>query len=169
MNNNEYATIKTQTLVSIALYAAIVATVTMFTSIQYTQGGYFNLGDVAVMLLGALIPFRHALIAVSVGSMLADGFVGAIYYMVFTGIIKGLMVVVIHLLRKMLDTKLFFVPFLLGSLLMVILYGVVDAFLLGGYTFYASVSTNLAQGILGFVITTVAYPFSIKLRDYLKE
>jgi len=166
---NKYQEKRTQTIVKIALYSAIVATVTMFTSVQFTQGGYFNLGDVVVMLLAALIPFRHALFAVSIGSMVADVMLGAIHYTLFTGIIKSLMVVVVFLLRHLLKKKYYFVPFLLGSALMVLLYGVVDAIILGGYTFYASVIANATQGVMGFVITSIAYPFSVKLVDYLED
>ncbi len=166
---DKYHNRKIQTIVKIALYAAIVATVTMFTSVQYTQGGYFNLGDVVIMLLAVTVPFRHAIFAVSIGSMLADLLVGALHYTIFTGVIKSLMVFLIFVLRKQVKGKFFFIPFLLSSIMMVLLYGVVDAVLLGGYTFFASMLTNSVQGVLGFVITSIAYPFSIKLRDYLED
>lgn len=163
-----YRSKRTQTIVMIALYTAVVATVTLFTSIQFTAGGYFNLGDVAVMILAAITPFRHALFAASVGSMLADVLAGAIHYSLFTGIIKGLMVLLIFFLRHFLKGKLYFIPFVLGSLLMLVLYGLTDAFLLGGYTFVASVTTNVVQALMGAVLTTVLYPFTTKLQDFLK-
>ncbi len=165
----KYQEMKTQTIVKIALYAAVVATVTMFTSVQFAAGGYFNLGDVVVMLLAALIPFRHAAMAVAVGSVTADLLLGAVLYSPFTGLIKVLMALVVYLMRATLNKKYYFVPFLLASLLMVGLYGLVDAFILGGYTFFASVAANAIQGLLGFVITAFVYPFSMKLRDFLEE
>lgn len=165
---NNYEAKKTQTIVLIGLYAAVVAGVTMSTAIQYTAGGYFNLGDVVVMLLAALTPFRQAVVAASIGSMIADTLSGAIYYAVFTGIIKGLMVLAIYVLRKFLDTKLYFIPMLCGSLIMLVGYGIVDAFILGGYGFMASVTANSMQAILGFVISVAMYPFTKKLRTYLK-
>ena len=166
--SDEYSIKKTQTLVLIALFSALVTTVTLFTSIQYTAGGYFNLGDVIVMLLATILPFRHALIAASLGSMIADILAGAIHYTVFTGIIKGLMVLVVFLLRNLFKTKAYFIPFLLGSLVMLVGYGIVDAFLLGGYAFFVSISLNAIQAGLGFILSSLMYPLVQKLNKYFK-
>lgn len=166
--SENYETKKTQTLVLIGLYTALVASVTLYTSVQYSAGGYFNLGDVMVLLLAAITPFRQALIAASLGSMIADVLASAVHYAVFTGIIKGLMVVGVVLLQRFLSTKAFFLPFLVGSMIMLFGYALVDAFILGGYTYYASLIANLAQGILGTIVSTALYPFAKKLNTYLK-
>ncbi len=163
-----YQTKKTQTIVLIGLYTALVASVTLFTSVQYSGAGYFNLGDVIILILAAITPFRQAIFAASLGSMMADLLAGAAHYAVFSGIIKGLMVLVVHFLYKFLDSKLYFIPFVMGSALMLVGYGLVDAFILGGYTFYASVIANLVQGILGASLATALYPLSKKLMIYLK-
>ncbi len=159
---------KTQTIVLIGLFAALVTGVTLSTSIQYGAGGYFNLGDVVVLLLASLTPLTQALFAASIGSMIADLLAGAIYYTVFTGIIKGLMVLTVFLLRKFLNTKLYFIPFVLSSLVMLVGYALVDGFVLGGYTFMASLIANLPQAVLGSGITIALFPFTKKLRIYLK-
>lgn len=166
--SENYETKKTQTLVLIGLYTALVASVTLYTSVQYSAGGYFNLGDVIVLLLAAITPFRQALIAASLGSMIADVLASAVQYAVFTGIIKGLMVIAVVLLNRFLSTKAFFIPFLIGSMIMLVGYGLVDAFILGGYTFYASFLANLTQGVLGMVLSSALYPFAKKLNTYLK-
>ncbi len=166
--SENYKTKKTQTLVLMGLYTALVTSVTLFTSIQYSAGGYFNLGDVVVLLLAAITPFRQALVAASLGSMIADVLASAVHYAVFTGIIKGLMVVAVVLLSKFLSTKAFFVPFLVASLVMLGGYALVDGFILGGYSAVASLVANLAQGVLGALISTLIYPFAKKLNTYLK-
>ncbi|HZJ86795.1 MAG TPA: ECF transporter S component, partial [Erysipelothrix sp.] len=159
----DYQTKKTQTLVLIGLYTALVASVTLFTSVQYSGSGYFNLGDVIILILAAITPLRQALFAASLGSMIADLLAGAAHYAVFSGIIKGLMVVVVVMFRRFLKSKLYFIPFVLGSLLMLVGYGLVDAFILGGYTLYASMMANLVQAILGSVLAIALYPLSKKL------
>lgn len=166
--NDNYETKKTQAMVLMSVYTALVATVTLYTAIQFSAGGYFNLGDVVVLLLAAITPFRQALIAASLGSMIADVLAGAVHYAVFTGIIKGLMVVAVVMLKRFYNTKLFFVPFLVGSSIMLVGYGLVDGFILGAYTFYASIVTNALQAAIGFVLSTGLYPFAKKLNQYLK-
>ncbi|NLW15246.1 MAG: ECF transporter S component [Erysipelothrix sp.] len=168
MTNKSYGSKKTQTVVLMALYAALVATVTLFTSVHYSAGGYFNLGDIVVMLLGALVPVQQALVAVSIGSMVADILAGAIHYSVFTGIIKAGMVLCIYMFRKTLTKKTYFIPFILGSLIMLVGYGLVDGFILGGYSFVVSVSLNSVQALVGAVVTTIIYPHTKKLYTYLK-
>ena len=164
-----YETKRVQTIVLIALYTALVATITLFTEVPFGPGGYFNLGDVGVMILAAITPVRHALFAASMGSALADLLAGYPHYAVFTAIIKGSMVVAIYLLRRVFKKKWSFVPFIAGSLIMITLYGLTDAFLLGDYTsFWASASTNLVQAIMGCVITIALYPLTTKLQEFLK-
>ncbi len=159
---------KTQTLVLMGLYAALVTGVTISTSVQYGAGGYFNLGDVVVLLLASITPFTQAVVAASVGSMIADLLVGAAYYTVFTGIIKALMVFAVFSCRKFLNTKFYFIAFILSSTIMLVGYGIVDGFVLGGYSFLASCLANLPQAIIGSVLSIAMFPFTKKIRLYLK-
>lgn len=164
-----YETKKIQNMVLIALYTALVASVTVFTVIPFGAGGYFNLGDVAVMVIAAITPLRHAVFAASLGSMMADILSGYAHYAIFTGIIKGLMAVVVYLLLKKLKGKAVSLAFVAGSLVMLLLYGVVDAFLLGGYpSFVASISVNTTQAVIGCIVSMGLYPLTLKLRDFLK-
>lgn len=167
--SRNYELKKTQVLVRIALFVSVVASLTTFTAVSLSGGGYFNLGDVAVMLLATILPFRQALIAASLGSMLADIFVGAAHYALFTGFIKGAMVFVVFSLRPIFKGKLNVVRFASGSLIMLIGYGLVDAFILGNIAFFPSILSNALQAVLGCTIAAVCYPFAKKLMEFLED
>ena len=98
---------RVQNIVLIALYTALIASVTVFTVIPFGVGGYFNLGDVAVMIVAAITPLRHAVFAASMGSMLADILSGYAQYAIFTGLIKGFMAYAVFKLLKRLKGNKF--------------------------------------------------------------
>ena len=160
---------RVQNIVLIALYTALVTSITVFTVIPFGVGGYFNLGDVAVMLIAAITPLRHAIFAASMGSMLADILSGFAQYAVFTALIKGFMAYVVYKLLKRLKGNWVSLAFVAGSLIMLVLYGGVDAFLLGGYpSFIASISVNATQAVMGCIVSMGLYPLTLKLREFLK-
>lgn len=167
--SRNYELKKTQVLVRIALFVSVVASLTTFTAVSISGGGYFNLGDVAVMLLATMLPFRQALIAASLGSMLADLFVGAAHYALFTGFIKGMMVFVVFSLRPIFKGRLSGLRFVSGSLVMLLGYALVDVFILGTLAFLPSLLSNALQAALGCTIAAVCYPFTKKLMEFLEE
>ena len=160
---------RVQNIVLIALYTALIASVTVFTVIPFGVGGYFNLGDVAVMIVAAITPLRHAVFAASIGSMLADILSGYAQYAIFTGLIKGFMAFAVFKLLKRLKGKWVSLAFVVGSLIMLLLYGATDAFLLGGYpSFIASISVNATQAVMGSIVSIGLYPLTLKIREFLK-
>ncbi len=85
-----------------ALFAALCCVSTMVLTIPLPASGYFNTGDVFVLLSGWIIGPLLGPIAAAVGSMLADIFLGAPIYAPATFIIKGVVAFVAYLLSSFL-------------------------------------------------------------------
>lgn len=160
---------KTQTLVLIALWTASITAVTVMIQIPIPIGGYFNLSDVLVLLSVFVLPFRGALLAVSVGTALADILVGAASYAIFTFFIKAMEAAIVYYLWKHFDDKKRWIPFGIAAIVMAFLYGLVDGFLTGNaVVILTSTAYNAIQAILNAVLATLLYPYVIRLRDNLR-
>ncbi len=160
---------KTQTLVLIALMTASITAVTVMVQIPIPIGGYFNLSDVLVLLSVFILPFRGALLAVSLGTALADILVGAASYAVFTFFIKAIEAAGVYYLWDRFSEKNRWIPFTIAALLMAFLYGLVDGFLSrSAAMIITSTAYNSIQAILNAVIATLIYPYVIRLRDKLR-
>ncbi len=160
---------QTQLLVVTSLMVTVVLATTMFTSIPLAQG-YLNLGDLVIYIIASVMPLNVALIAAGLGSALADILVpGAAVYAIFTLFIKVTMVLIVHLFRQYLDTKLRFVPFFLASAAMLVLYGLVDSFLLSTIDyFWVSFAANMPQAIISPALASLLYPQYMRLKVLLK-
>lgn len=91
-----------KTLAFTALFAALCCVSTMAITIPLPASGYFNTGDVFVLLAGWILGPLFGPIAAAVGSMLADIFLGAPIYAPATFIIKGIVAFVAYLLSAFL-------------------------------------------------------------------
>ena len=139
-----------------AVFAAIICVCTLI-SIPMPIG-YFNLGDVAVLLAAYLFGAWGA-VAAAIGSALADIFLGFAIYAPATAIIKGLVALVAAwsfgalsttFKRRKGDTLPLIISAVLGECIMVGGYFAYEALVLGyGLGALASVAGNATQAVCG--------------------
>lgn len=145
-----------------ALFAALCAAAT-FISVPLPFG-YFNLGDVAVLMSGLLLGGATGALAAGVGSALADVFMGYSVYAPATFIIKALVSLTASYLcvrasRHSVKNDNFLVRgaiFILSEIIMVGGYFAFESIILGyGLGATASIFGNAMQGVSCSVIATL--------------
>lgn len=148
---------KMQTLVTAALFAAIICVATFIVKIPSpATNGYFNLGDCFVILSGLLLPPVYGALAAGLGSALADILAGYVQYAPATFIIKALMALSVYLIIKAFGNKYNFVSKLCAGFtaeaIMVLGYFGYEAVILKyGLAAAGSIFSNVMQGIVGIV------------------
>lgn len=166
--NDSYQKLRTEMLIKIAIFSALVMATTMIFKID-TAYGYLNMGDLVIMSLAVLFPVRSAAIAAGVGSALADIFSGYPHYAAFTFFIKITEVLIIHVMKRSNDRWVLNLGFVCAGLSMVALYGVADMFMTTStVVFIPSVLANLPQAVICSVGAILMYPLYIKAETVLK-
>lgn len=151
---------------------AIGYIVTAFLGIPYASGaGYLNFGDVITLISSVILgPWYGAFIGIVFSSM-ADLTMGFVMFIPFTIIAKGLMGIVSGLLYRVLPKKIKFLSFLIGTLLMVLVYfaSYMIYFGIGGYvsTLFDLIQAGVAV-ILATIIITILERVIPKLDKGLK-
>ena len=150
-----------------ALFAALCLIGTLLVTIPLPMG-YFNVGDVFVLLAGWCLGPVYGGIAAGVGSALADIISGYALYAPFTLIIKGLDAVIAYaawaFFRKWLrlDALSRLVSALLGESLMVLGYFLTEVLFYGFYAATGTLVGNLLQGgcclALACITLSILYP-----------
>ena len=145
-----------------ALFAALTCAATLIS--VPLPFGYFNLGDVLV-LVGTWCLGPIGIISASLGSALADVILGWAQYAPATFIIKGLMALIAFLLCKRLHVRALPLELLIRTLVAVLC----EAVMVGGYLLYeavflgygagalVSIVGNCMQGLVGIVGAIVLY------------
>ena len=156
-----------------AVMAALCMVATYALAFPFPSGiGYFNVGDIVVLLAGWLLGPIYGGLAAGLGSMMADLFLGFASYMPATFVVKGCVAVVgwvLYSLCKKLIRKdgVDFLPRaisgLVAELVMVLGYFAFEALVLGlGVGALASVTGNFLQGLCGCVgavaVMSALYP-----------
>lgn len=139
------------------LFAALTCIATLLIQITLPGGGYFNLGDCVVILSGVVLGPTYGFLAASIGSALADVFLGYMAYAPVTLLIKGVMACIVGLVYKKTN-KLVFVLLsaLCAEAIMVLGYFLYEAILSGSFLAALSgVTGNLLQGGVGIVSSFV--------------
>lgn len=156
-------------LVMSALMTAVVLATTLFTKIDMSIG-YINLGDFVIMMISCIAPFKIAMIAAGLGSALADVLLGYPVYFFFSLIIKMCEVVIIHYLMKhKVFKKWNIVPFVCAGVFMALAYGGANAMIYGDFnTIFASVLSDLPQGLVSAGLATILYPQYQRMSKYLR-
>ena len=156
-------------LVTTALMTSIVIVTTLVTKIDMPYG-YINLGDLVIMIITCIAPFKIAIIAAGLGSALADLLAGYPIFILFTLFIKVAEVVVLHLILKTIKDKRFvFIPFFAAGLTMVLLYGVANVIIAGDINIFpVAVLGDLPQGLTSALLATILYPTYIRMKKYLR-
>jgi ECF transporter S component (folate family) len=163
--------VSTKKLVLNGLMIALVFVVTKFTSFP-TFVGYFNVGDVAIMVTAVLLGRESGFIAGAVGSSLADILSGYAIFAPITFVVKGLEGFIVGSIAYPKTSKtpsevIRIIAVIAGALMMIGGYFVAEMYVMNLYTSgfgYAAaikdlVSTNLAQGgvsaLIGYILTTI--------------
>ncbi len=155
---------KSKTIAFSALFAALCCVATLWLAIPLPASGYFNTGDVFVLLSGWCLGPIYGGIAAAVGSALADIIVGYGVYAPATFVIKGLDAVVAYFawsaLRKNSDFLPRILSALLGELCMVAGYFLFDSMLaLSFAAALPNVVGNALQGVCCLVCAVLLVSF----------
>ncbi len=142
-----------------ALFAALICVATMVVKIPTPLNGYINLGDCVILVASFTLPCGYGFLAAGIGSCLADILSGYTAYAPATFIIKGLMVLVVFLVTKLLKSgKQNLVKVLSGilaELWMVLGYYIFEGFMYGFAPSLANIPMNLIQGGAGLILAVV--------------
>lgn len=159
----------------LAVFTALttIATVVFIIPFPSTQG-YFNLGDMFVMLSGLLLGPVGGFIAGGVGSALGDVLLGFPAFVPITLLAKGFEGFLVGLLSvRTLPTKRVgwwdIIGLVLGSIAMLMGYLLGEVLILGlafGVAFIELLTINSIQVIMGSIFTITIGPF---VREYLRH
>ena len=161
---------KTETIVMVALFSALIAVMTAFVKVP-TPIGSIHIGD-AFIFAGAMLLGPYAAIPAMIGSGLADFITGYFMYIPITILIKGLMGLLsgIVLGRKERPLPLKFSFFLeiglifaLCELIMTAGYFVFEMFFYDTAAALGAAPFNLIQGAAGVIVGLVLIPVIRKL------
>lgn len=151
---------KVKTLVTSALFAALICVATMVVKIPSPLKGYINLGDCMVLVAAFLLPPVYSFFAAALGSALADIFSGYFVYAPATFIIKGLVALSAFFVFKMLSKKtkeevaeIF--SGIVAETLMVIGYYIFEGFMYGFVASAVNILPNVFQGVAGIVLGVI--------------
>lgn len=151
---------------------AIGYIVTAFLGIPYASGaGYLNFGDVITLVSSVILgPWYGAFIGVVFSSM-ADLTSGFVMFIPFTIVAKALMAITAGLLYRVFPKKIKFLSFLIGTLLMVLIY-FISYMVYFGIGAYVSTLFDLIQAVvatvLGYIVIAVLERVIPKLQKGLK-
>lgn len=152
-------TLRVQDIVISALGMALVFLATYLLKIPNGIQGYVNMGDGFILLFASILnPFLSFLVG-GVGSALADVVGGYGIYMIPTMLIKGCEAVLVSYLVSKGKTSYRYLGYILGSIIMITGYFIVDAYVNQSWLLALSgIFGNVIQGGVGCVIAIVAYP-----------
>lgn len=152
----------TKKLVYAAVLSAMVCVATMVLKIPLPAHGYFNLGDGAVLLSGALLGPLWGPMSAGVGSALSDLLSGYALYAPVTFVIKALMAALFSLLETALAKRPLMARIVGGAaaeLVMILGYLLFESVLYRFEAALAGVGANAVQALIGLafgvLLTTV--------------
>lgn len=148
---------KTRIITVSALMAAVVYVATYIgTALPFS--GYIHLGDAAVFLSGLILGPYYGMLAVSLGSAMADGLKGYIIYIPATIVLKGSMAYIAGLARNKKKNTVAG-AMIIGGMIMVVGYYIYEAFI---YSNLAAPLVNVPWNILQFVVGIIIALILIK-------
>ncbi len=155
-----------------ALFAALICVATMVVKIPTPLNGYINLGDCVILVAAFALPCGYGFLAAGIGSALADILSGYTAYAPATFVIKGLMVVVVYLVTKLLKSDkpnlTQILSGVLAELWMVLGYYIFEGFMYGFAPSLANIPMNLIQGVAGLILAVVLIKVLGKQKVLLK-
>jgi uncharacterized membrane protein len=159
--------LNTRELITSAVFAAVVCTAPLIIRIPVpATSGYINLGDSMVFISALLFGARIGGIAGGVGSALADIIGGYGSWAPFTFVIKGVEGYMVGHLSKKNSLLWSVLAVIVGGLIMITGYFVVEVALYGFPAAIAELPGNLFQAGSGLVI---AVPVATAIRKALPQ
>ena len=145
------------------LMIAVVFVLTRFTAVSFTIG-YFNLGDIGIILTSYILGGVSGMIAGGIGSALADLAAGYVIFAPVTLVVKGLEGLILGLLLKKYKNRIKpLFAIMIGMGFMITGYFVAQAFVLGLFdkTFGITVAlsdslSTLFQAVISTVVGYIA-------------
>lgn len=154
-----------------AVFMALSCVATMVIRIP-TMAGYTNLGDGVVLLGAYFLGPVYGFAAGGIGSMLADMFAGYAMYMPGTLIIKGGLAWIGAMVARAISKgqvpglKAIIPAGIVGETWMVLGYWGFESLILGnGAASLASIPNNIAQGVMGVVISAILFSLLKKIPE----
>ena len=142
-----------------ALFAALICVATMVVKIPTPLNGYINLGDCVILVASFTLPCGYGFLAAGIGSALADVLSGYTAYAPATLVIKGLMVLVVYLVTKLLKNNkpdlAKVLSGVLAELWMVLGYYIFEGFMYGFSASLVNIPMNAVQGVAGLILAVV--------------
>ena len=147
-----------------ALFSALCCVATVLITIPLPASGYFNTGDVFVLLSAWCLGPIYGVVASAIGSALGDLFLGYALYAPVTFFVKGLTAFVAcvacwffkKLIRKhQLDSICRVISAILGELVMILGYFLFETVLYGVYGALPNILGNGLQAICCTVCATL--------------
>jgi uncharacterized membrane protein len=163
---------KSNKIVYTGLMIAVVFVLTRFTAISLSTIGYFNLGDIGIILTGYILGGPSGMIAGGLGAALADLSAGYIIFAPVTLIVKGIEGYFLGLLLNKYRDRvkpLLSIAACMGF--MVIGYFAAEAFVLGMFdkTFGMTVAVNDSLSTLVQAVISTVVGFGIIRSGILKK
>ncbi|MBU7032964.1 MAG: ECF transporter S component [Theionarchaea archaeon] len=156
MTEENKSTFNSYQLIISAIFAAAVMVATLIVRVPVpATSGYINLGDSMVFISALLFGARVGGIAGGVGSALADILGGYASWAPFTLIIKGVEGTVVGYLGKGDSFTRQLLAVIVGGLIMVTGYFIVEVFLYGAPAAMVEVPGNLIQAGSGLLISLI--------------
>lgn len=152
-------------LVVTAVFAALIYIGTQFLSFPLAFG-YFNLGDLFILICAYLIGGAYAPVAAVIGSVTADLLSPYAIYAPATLVIKALMAIVVILLcrRGRASAFRFTLSAVLAEAIMVSGYFLFETVIYGVGGAISSIPFNLLQGGAAIVLSTVVVLFLRRIK-----
>lgn len=134
-------------------------------------GGYFNLGDIVIMLIALVTGKVEFFIAVGLGSALADYTSNWAQYAIFTGFIKAALYLICYYGIQKLGHRVLknTAPFLLGAFWISISYGFVEKYLNPQASLLVAIQENALQGFSAAIITILMIPLIEVIKQYFPK
>jgi uncharacterized membrane protein len=148
-------------IVYTGLMVAVVFVLTRFTAISFTIG-YFNLGDIGIILTGYVLGGFSGMIAGGIGSALADLSAGYLIFVPVTLIVKGIEGYLLGiLLNKYRDKIKPLVSIALAMAFMVVGYFIAEAFILGlfdeSFGLIVAINDSISTMVQAVISAVVGY------------
>ena len=169
---NSNVSSKTRTLVSAALFAALVCVTTAyFLHIPVGNGGYVHVGDTFIYLAATLLPTPYAALAAAIGAGMADILTGAANWAFATIIIKPILVLFFTNKGEKIINLRNICAGIIAGIVGTVLYMIAEGIMIGSFTSAFVLSLiGLIQPIGSFIVfIVVGLVFDkIKIKEIIK-
>lgn len=131
-NEKANVSLKTKTLVSSALFAALIClTTAYFLHIPVGNGGFMHVGDTFIYLAAVLLPTPYAAFAAAIGAGFADILSGAAHWVWATIIIKPILVLFFTSKSEKIINARNIIAGIIAGIVGTVLYMIADGIMMG--------------------------------------